>query len=493
MIISLYTSRVVLSTLGITDYGIYNVVGGFVALFAMVSGTMATATQRFLSFEIGKGCQEKITRVFSTSMMIHIFLGFIILIIGETIGLWFINNMMVVPSDRMMATNFVYQFSVLTLIVNVLSVPYNASIIAYEKLSVFAYVGILEAMLKLLIVYLIQIAVFDKLVFYAFLLMLISIGIRVLYNVYVNRNFKYCRNEWKIDREYGHSMLSFIGFNFIGSIANILKTQGINVLLNLFFGTVVNAARGISVQVLNAVSGFVTNFQLALNPQIIKLYAAGEKEEMFKLMFRGSKFSYLLMLLISLPIIIEAPFILNLWLVEVPENTVIFVRLTLSITLIDSLSHTLITGVHATGKMKKYQLVNGTALMMTLPIVYFVLKVGCPPYMAFVISFIISVVCHFIRLYILRGLIDFPILKFLKDVTFRVLSVTILSLFFPVLFIFFISDEGLVKALVCCFLTLFSVFSAIGLVGLSRNERGIVYMRICKKIQTIYLGIRNKS
>lgn len=489
MMISLYTSRIVLSTLGISDYGIYNVVGGFVALFTMVSGTMATATQRFLSYEIGKNCEKNITRVFSTSMMIHILLGLIILSIGETIGLWFINNKMVIPNDRMLATNIVYQFSLLTLIVNVLSVPYNASLIAYEKMSVFAYIGIFEAILKLLIVFLIQMDAFDKLVFYAFLLMLVAIGIRVLYNVYVKYNFDYCRCTWEIDKEYGQSMIMFIGFNFIGSIANILKSQGINVLLNLFFGTVVNAARGISVQVLNAVSGFVTNFQLALNPQIIKLYAAGEKEDMFKLMFRGSKFSYLLMLLISLPVIVETPYLLSLWLVIVPENTVIFVRLTLTITLIDSLSHTLITGVHASGNVKKYQLVNGTVLMMTLPLAYLVLKFGYPPYMVFVVSLCVSIVCHFIRLYILRGLIGFPFSKFIIEVSFRMLYVTILSL--ALFYLIAVQLQITQNAVICCLVSFLSVFFVAGSVGLSKDERRIVIIRTVKKIKSSYYSIRH--
>ena len=481
MVISLYTSRVILATLGVSDYGIYNVVGGFVAMFTMISGTMATATQRFLSFEIGKGTEEKITKLFSTSVMIHVLLGGVVLLFAETIGLWFVNHKMVFPEDRVFAVHWVYQFSVFTLIINVLSVPYNACIIAYEKMAAFAYISIVEAISKLLITYLVVMTSFDKLFFYSFLIMLIAIAIRILYVAYVNRHFKYCRCNWQIDKEYRNNMLSFIGFNFIGSIANILKTQGINVLLNLFFGPMVNAARGISVQVLHAVSGFVTNFQMALNPQIIKLYAAGEKEEMFKLIFRGSKISFLLMWIISLPIMVETPYILSLWLVEVPEHTVIFVRLTLAITIVDSMSHTLITGVHATGKVKKYQLINGTMLLMTLPLVYLILKLGYPPFMAFVVSLMISIVCHFIRLLVLSTLIELPVLSFLRAVTLRALVVSLISIIVPVCFLV-IKEDTFPFFLISCIITLLSVLLCEYVWGLNHEEKNIVISEIKKRI-----------
>lgn len=475
--INLYTSRLVLATLGITDYGIYNVVGGFVALFTMVSGTMATATQRFLSFEIGKGTQENITRLFSTSIMIHLILGGIIIVIAETIGLWFLNSKMVFPLDRYYAANWVFQFSVLTLVINVLSVPYNASIIAYEKMKAFAFLGILEALSKLLIVFLIAFSPFDRLVFYAFLLMIVAISIRAIYGIYVSKNFHYCRFKWKMDSEYSRTLLSFISYNFIGSISGIAKTQGINVVLNLFFGAAVNAARGIAVQVLHAVSGFVSNFQLAMNPQIVKLYASGNKEEMYSLMCRGCKFSYLLMLMLSLPIAMEAPYILNLWLVEVPEYTVVFVRLTLAITLVDSLSQPMVTALLATGNVKRYQLINGTYFMMTVPVVYIVLKIGYGPVMAFVVSLLFSIVGHFTRLILISMAVGFSMKDYINRVTVRVFIATILSFLIPYIFQY-VKGIGMLWFLGDCAISVFSVIVIAYLVALSKEERYLLKQKM---------------
>lgn len=481
MAINLYTSRLVLATLGITDYGIYNVVGGFVALFTMVSGTMATATQRFLSFEIGKGTQENITRLFSTSIMIHFILGGIIIVIAETIGLWFLNNEMVFPPDRYYAANWVFQFSVLTLVINVLSVPYNASIIAYERMKAFAFLGILEAIAKLLIVYLIAFSPFDRLIVYAFLLMIVAICIRAIYGIYVSRNFQYCRFNWTMDGEYRRRLLSFISYNFIGSVSGIAKTQGINVVLNLFFGAAVNAARGIAVQVLHAVSGFVSNFQLAMNPQIVKLYASGNKEEMYNLMCRGCKFSYLLMLMLSLPIAMEAPYILNLWLVEVPEYTVVFVRLTLAITLVDSLSQPMVTALLATGNVKRYQLINGTYFMMTVPVVYIVMKMGYGPVMAFVVSLLFSIVGHFTRLVLISMAVGFSIKDYINRVTIRVFIATMLSLLIPCIFLYG-KGKDFLWFLGDCAISVSSVIIFSYLIALSNEERCLLKQKICKII-----------
>ena len=374
MAVGLYTSRIVLAILGVQDYGIYNVVGGFVSMFTVISGTMTTATQRFLSFEIGKKETGKVRELFTTSVIIHVLLALLILIVAESFGLWFLNAKMTIPANRIYAANWVYQLSILTFIVSVVSVPYNAALIAYEKMTAFAYVSIVEVVFKLLLVLLLGYLTYDKLIVYALFLAGISILLRIIYGIYVKKHFVECQCDWKLDKFFFNKLLNFISWNFIGSIAGIFKEQGLNIVLNMFFGATVNAARGIAYQVLNAVSGFVSNFQLALNPQIIKHYAANQKEEMFKLVFRGSKFSFLLMMILSIPIFIEAPYILKLWLVEVPEYSVIFLRLVLLITLVDSLSYTLITSVHASGKVKWYQIINGSVLLLTLPIVQYCVK-----------------------------------------------------------------------------------------------------------------------
>ena len=321
MAVSLYTSRVVLDTLGVSDYGIYNVVGGFVTMFSLISGAMTTATQRFLSFAIGEGKKEEVTSLFSTAVIIHIGLALIILIAGETIGVWFVANKMNFPPGRYTAAIWVFEFSLLTFLVSVINVPYNAAIIAYEKMSAFAYISIIEVVLKLLIVYLLLITPFDRLIFYAILMAVVQLGVQLIYASYTHRKIKTCHCNWKLNHEYFKQMTSFVSWNLIGSLAGVCKDQGLNVVLNLFFGTAVNAARGVAMQVSSAINRFVTNFQMAMNPQIVKLYAAGEKQEMFKLVFRGSRFSYLLLLCLSLPVVIEAPFILNIWLVNRVSNS----------------------------------------------------------------------------------------------------------------------------------------------------------------------------
>lgn len=482
MAVGLYTSRIVLAILGVQDYGIYNVVGGFVSMFTVISGTMTTATQRFLSFEIGKKDKGKVRELFTTSIMIHVFLAFIILILAESFGLWFLNAKMTFPTNRINAANWVYQLSILTFIVNVISVPYNAALIAYEKMAAFAYVSIVEVVLKLSLVLLLGYLTYDKLIVYALILAGISILLRIIYGAYVKRHFLECRCNWKLDKIFFNKLLSFISWNFIGSIAGIFKEQGLNVVLNMFFGATVNAARGIAYQVLNAVSGFVSNFQLALNPQIVKQYAANQTEEMFKLVFRGSKFSYLLMMVLSIPIFVEAPYVLNLWLVEVPEYSVIFLRLVLLITLVDSLSYTLIASVHASGKVKWYQIINGSILLLTLPIVYLALYMGMKPYMAMVISLIMSIICLFVRLAVIRKIINFPMGKFIKNVVFVVFITTIFA-FIPIWYLHNILRNSFPSFIIVSIASvLFSLVVSL-FVALSSSERNIILKIVLQKIK----------
>lgn len=477
MAISLYTSRIVLANLGVTDYGIYNAVGGFVAMFHVISGAMSTATQRFLSFHIGTQSQEKVSKVFSTAMTIHALLALLILVIAETIGLWFLNFKMVFPADRYVAANWVFQLSIVTLMIEVMSVPYNAALIAYEKMSAFAYISVLSGILKLLVAYVISISIIDRLVLYAILLSLISTTIRVIYSVYVNKNLKYCRNNWKMDRCIRKEMLSFVSWNLIGSTAGILQEQGISVLLNVFFGAVVNAARGVSMQVLHAVAGFISNFNLAMNPQIVKSYASGDKEGMFALVIRGSKFSYMLMLIISTPIIIKAPFLLNIWLVDVPEYASVFVRIILLTALVDSMKHTLVASVHASGKVKLYQLTNGIVSLLTIPIAYLILRSGYPPSSALIVSLIISVLCHFIRLIVLWKIVEFPVFYYLKNVTIRMIVLTIVTYSIPVYFAYRCPDTIMFFIFVSLISFAFSIFTCY-FGGMSSKERAFVRVQL---------------
>ena len=314
MVIGLYTSRVILDKLGEVDFGIYNVVGGFVTMFTVISGAMTTATQRFLSFEIGKGKDGNVKGIFSTMIYIHLFLALIILLFGEVVGVWFLNTHMNFPAGRYDAANWVFQLSLLVFILNVINVPYNGALIAYEKMSAFAYFSIFDAVFKLAICYVITLTPYDKLVVYAVLMAVIQVALLTMYFFYCRVKFKDCRFTGRFNKEYGRNVGSFVSWNLIGSLSGIAKEQGVNVVLNMFFGPAVNAARGIAYQVLSKLNGFVTNFQMAMNPQIIKNYASAELDNMYKLVFRGAKFSYLLLLTLSLPIVIEAPLILSLWL-----------------------------------------------------------------------------------------------------------------------------------------------------------------------------------
>ncbi len=468
--ISLYTSRIVLATLGAVDYGIYNVVGGFVTMFAIVSGAMTTATQRFLSFEIGKELEGNMRSLFSTAVMIHIVLAGVILILAETVGVWFINTQMNFPADRYTAVNWVFQFSVLTFIISVISVPYNAAIVAHEKMAVFAYISIVEVTLKLIVVYLLAISTFDKLLLYAALLAVIAIVVRIIYGVYCNKHLTDCRCNWKWDAKYRSQIMSFVSWNLIGSAAGIAKEQGLNVMLNIFYGVAVNAARGIAYQVLGALQGFVANFQLALNPQIVKLYAAGDKQEMFKLVYRGSKFSYILLFSLSLPVIIEAPYVLQLWLMQVPEYTAIFLRLVLITALIDSLSGPLIASMHASGRVRNYQIVVGGISLLTLPIAYLFFKLGYPPYIAMMISLAISVCCHFVRLILLNYTIQLPIRSFLCKVTFKAFLISFLSLIMP-LFLYYNMESSFLSFFLICIVAITSSLFVSFFIGLDRKER----------------------
>lgn len=473
MAVSFYTSRVVLDVLGETDFGIYNVVGGLVTMFSFLGGALATATQRFFSMEIGRGEGGDVRRMFSTAVMIHVVLAGVIVVAGETVGLWFLNSCMNFPPGRYAAANWVYQLSLATFAIDVMSVPYNAALIAYERMKAFAYVSIVEAALKLGVVFLITLTTHDKLVVYAALLAALAVAIRLIYGWYCRRHFPACRCDLKWDRARARGMMSFLSWNLIGSLAGVGKEQGVNVLLNIFFGTAVNAARGVAYQAMNAIAGFASNFQMAMNPQIIKMYAADEKDAMFRLVFRGSKYSFLLLLALSLPVAVEAPFILGLWLKEVPEHTVIFLRLVLATTLIDSLSTPLITAMHASGKVRDYQIVVGGLSLLTLPLAYVLFRLGYPPQAAMWAGLAVSVACHFARQLLLRATIGFPMGSFLRSVSLRVLLVTALSAAVPLAACGVVGGGWVGFVAVC----LLSVVSAAGFgyaVGMEKNERAFV-------------------
>lgn len=385
MIISLYTSRVILNTLGVEDYGINNVVSGFIGMLGFLSGSLGAASSRFITYDLGIGDMVTMKRTFGNIVTIHLLLAVMILIFGETIGLWFVLNKLQIPENRMTAALWVYQFSIFSFMLSIVSVPYNATIIAHERMKAFAYISIVDAILKLLIVYLLVIIPYDKLIIYAILFFCIQVFDRVVYGVYCYRHFEETKTKLAFNKKLFKEIFSFAVWTMNGNLAVIGYTQGINVLLNMFFGPVVNAARGIAVQVQTVVQNFCNNFQMALNPQLTKSYAQKDLAHMQQLLKVSSKFSFFLLYIISLPLMLEAPLVLKWWLGIVPEHTINFLRLILCSSMLVALSNPLVVSVHATGKIKKFQAIEGTMLLCIVPIAYVLLKLfGIRPEYVFV-------------------------------------------------------------------------------------------------------------
>ena len=429
--IALYTSRVILNALGVEDFGIYNVVGGVVAMFTVISGSLSAAISRFITYELGKGDQSKLNKIFSASVTIQLALSLIIVVLIESVGVWFLNAKMTIPADRMVAANWVLQFSIITFVINLISVPYNAAIIAHERMSAFAYISILEAVCKLAIAFLIMVSPMDKLVFYAILMCAVSVLIRFTYGHYCKKHFTECTYHFHWDKDILKKMFGFAGWNFIGASSAVLRDHGGNIVINLFYGPSVNAARGIAIQVNNAIMGFVSNFMTALNPQITKSYASGDREYMMTLLFQGARLSFYLLLLLSLPVLVNTHYILVLWLKLVPEHAVFFVQLILVFAMSESISNPLITAMLATGKIRNYQIVVGGLQMMNLPISYVCLRLGCIPETVLIVAIVISQCCLAARLYMLRGMIGLSSIQYLKKVYFNVIVVALLSLAVP--------------------------------------------------------------
>lgn len=482
MAVSLYTSRVVLNTLGVEDFGIYDVVGGFVAMLGFLNNSMASATQRFLSFEIGKGENSQFKEVFLMSLNIHFFIAIIIVIIAETFGLWLVDTQLTIPTERVSAAKWVYQFSVLTFVVNVISVPYNATIIAHERMGVFAVVSIIEVVLKLLIVFMLGLFGFDKLKFYAVLMFLIAPIIRIIYGIYCKINFKDTKYEFYWNKSKFKEIMSYAGWTFWGNGSTVLAAQGINILLNIFYGPTVNAARGIAYQVRNAVFGFFINFQMAVNPQIIKSYASKNTDYMYKLIFQSTKLSYYLLYIISLPLLLETKYILTLWLTNVPEHTVMFVRLILITILVESISGGLIAGAQASGRVKYYHIIVGTSNFLVVPISYFILKTNVEPYMVFIIGIGIVIISLILRIIIVRRLIGLSIREFVVKSMLRILFVSLLSFGIPY-YIYSIDTIGWERLILTVVVSVVSSLFFVWVVGLSKSDKNYLKEIVLKKIK----------
>lgn len=484
MAVSLYTSRVILMTLGVEDFGIYNVVGGIVAMFGFLNSAMASSTQRYLTFELGRNDFARLQKVFSTSIAIHALISLVIVVLAETLGLWFLYHKMTIPEARMDSAMWVFQMSVLATVVMVMSVPYNAIIIAHEKMSAFAYISVLEVVLKLLIVYLLKIGNFDKLSLYAILIFAVQLFIRLIYGRYCGKHFGETALTKVNDGKLFKEMLGFAGWNLWGNCAAVAFTQGLNILLNMFFSPVVNAARAVAVQVQSTILQFSANFQTAINPQITKSYAQGDKEYMHGLIYRGSKFTFFLLLALSLPIILETDTILNIWLKDVPDYTVPFLRLMLCISMIDAVANPLMTAAQATGKVKVYQSVVGGILLAILPISYVVLKLGGNPTSVFVVHLCVCIVAFTVRLLIVRQLISLPFVSYVKNVIARCVAVALVAVILP-LILLELMDSNWVSFVVVCVVSVASACFSSYLLGLNNSERQFIMQRAKKLTKMI--------
>lgn len=473
MIVSLYTSRVILNTLGVEDYGIYNVVGGVVSMFAFFNSAMSSATQRFLSFEIGKGDFAQLRKTFNATQIIHIGIAVVIFILAETVGLWFVKTYLVIPPERLNAAIWVYHFSVLSFMVSIIQVPYNATIIAHERMNVYAYVSIIEVSLKLLIVFMLTWITYDKLKLYGILHFGVVFIIAAIYRVYTRSNFEESKFELVKDQKLYKTLISYSGWSLFGNIAGVAQGQGVNIILNIFFGPVLNAARGIAIQVQSALQAFVSNFQIAVNPQIIKYYSADNKDYLLSLVIRSSKLSFYLFFSLSLPILLEVDLILKLWLNIVPDFAVIFTKLVLISILISCISGPLQTLVQATGKIRNYQIIISFLLLLILPLSYIFLKNGYPPEITLYITIVIELFALLFRLLLLKKLINFPLFIYLKEVLAKNILIVILALLLTTPFVIYFESSNIRLV----FMFLFSLcvnFTLIYHIGLVKNERNFI-------------------
>ena len=476
LLVSLYTSRVLLEALGITDYGIYNIVGGIVVLFSFLSNAMTGSTQRYLNYNVGLNDKEQLSKIFSSCLQAHFIITVFVLILAETVGLWFVCEKLNIPEERLFAAQVVYQFSVLTTCVNIMRVPYNAAVIAYEKMSFFAYISIIESVFKLLIIYLLLLYSTDKLILYAFLLTVVSIVIWFVYRIYCRKQYEICKNLNVNSKSMLKELLSFTSWYLFGGAAVVGAKQGLNILLNIFYGVSVNAAVGVSNQVNGAVYGFVTNFQTAFNPQLVKLYAQGDREELFNLMVRATKFSFFMLFLLSLAIIINCEEILSVWLVNIPDYAVSFTVLTILISYFDTVSAPLWTIIGATGKVRNYQLFVSLILFLSIPLSYLFLRQGTSPVYVFYVNIAVNFCAYLYRLAYCHKYIQFSLLKYIQKAVLPCVVMVIPAVIFSVVVDTYLS--WLYSSVTIVVIVALSIYC----LGLTQGERVFIHSIIFKAL-----------
>ena len=480
MLISLYTSRVVLNELGVDDYGIYNVVGGTIAMFGIVSGSIANAISRFITYELGKNDQKNVNDVFCTSINIQIVIALFIFLIGETVGLWFLNNQMNIPQNRYIAANWVFHSALISFVINLISLPYNACVIAHEKMSAFAYIGMFDAFLKLIIVIALPYFLFDKLIVYSLLLVLSALIICLIYVYYCKYFFDECHYHLVLRKKLIRKMAGFSIWQFVTNTCWIVNNQGLNILSNIYFGVSINAARGIATQVDGAINHFVGNFTTALNPQIVKSYAAQDKNRLFNLICMGAKYSYFMFLIFAIPVFFEAEVILQLWLKQVPDNTLSFLRIVIIASMTNMLGNTSVMACQATGDLKLYAILVSIVGYMVFPLTWILFEMGFPAEAAYYCFALLFTVLIFVRLYVMNRLINFPPSLFVRQVLAKIVIVTMMSLLVPFSLVNII-PESIGRLLVMCIACTLSSVVCIFLLGLTKMERNKVSDYIKKR------------
>lgn len=479
MFVSLFTSRVVLENLGVENFGIYQVVGGMVAMFSVISSSLTSAVSRFITFEIGSGNKEQLKKTVSTSKMIMLLLAVVVVVATEIIGNWFMETQMQIPAERMHAARWVLQFSILSFCTGLITVPYSAFIVAHERMSMFAYISIFETVIKLAICYLITISPIDILIFYALLLFLTAQATRVISVTYCKRNFEDSNIKAAFDKETFKKMAGFSGWNFFNSTNYILNNQGVNMLMNVYFGVTVNAARGIALQVENAVLQFVNNFTTAINPQITKSYASGDYENMHKLVCRGAKFSYFSMLLIALPLIIEAEQVLGIWLVEVPQYTVIFTQLSLIMGMCDCIGTSGYTACIATGKMRKYSITIGIISFFEFPLAWLFFAIGALPEYAYYTYIAVKISVLIARMYLLESMVGLKVKMYARQVFAPIILTTIVAIIIPWL-LATIMEATIFRLFAITITSVISVSISTLYIGMTKTERNTIISNLKK-------------
>jgi O-antigen/teichoic acid export membrane protein len=489
LVVTFFTVRIVFNILGENDYGLYNVIGGIVFIFSFISGSLSTATQRFLTIELGKNDLLQFKKTFSLIFILYFIVAIIILFLAETLGLWFLNNKMLIPQERLIAANWVYQFSIFTFLVSILTIPYNASILSHEHMYLYAYMSIVDVFLKLFFLIVLYFFLIDKLILYSFLVLVTTCLTSFLYWYHCKKKYPYCTFQFYWNKSLFIKIFNFSSWNIFGAIATVLNNQGFNILINIFFGSIINTARALSYQIITIINQFAFNFQTTINPKIIKYYAKGDTIKMKKMILQSSKLCYFIVFLISFPLLFESHFIIELWLKKVPGYVVNFIILMIIISLIDSLSYSLMVAAQATGKIKKYQFIVGGFMLLYLPCSYSLYKYGYNPYSSMYLAILFSIVSLFLRLYMLNDIINLSFNLYFKSVLLKVIIVTFFSII-PLFIIVINFKESFLRLVLVLFLGLISYLFSLFNFGLNHFEKRIFKRYLKYKINLINYNLR---